>query len=99
RRECGGGCDLVLIGRLSMPEPRVPGVRWLGYLSEEDKLAAIQGARAVLCPSPYESLSIALLEALAASDSKGLGHSTARASPYESLSIALLEARSRATRR
>jgi glycosyltransferase involved in cell wall biosynthesis len=54
----------VLIGKLAMPEPRAPGVRYLGYLSEEDKFAAMAGARAVICPSPYESLSIVLLEAL-----------------------------------
>jgi glycosyltransferase involved in cell wall biosynthesis len=57
--------DLVLIGRLAMPEPRQAGVRYLGYLSEEEKAAAMAGARVVLCPSPYESLSIVLLEALA----------------------------------
>ena len=47
-----------------MPEPRVPGVRYLGYLDEAEKHAAMAGARAVLCPSPYESLSIVLLEGL-----------------------------------
>ena len=57
--------DLVLIGRLALPEPRQAGVRYLGYLSEEEKAAAMAGARVVLCPSPYESLSIVLLEALA----------------------------------
>ncbi len=57
--------DLLLIGKLAMPEPRAPGVRYLGYLSEDEKFAAMAGARAVVCPSPYESLSIVLLEALA----------------------------------
>jgi glycosyltransferase involved in cell wall biosynthesis len=57
--------DLVLIGRLALPELRQPGVRYLGYLPEEEKAAAMAGARAVLCPSPFESLSIVLLEALA----------------------------------
>lgn len=64
RRDCRGAAELLLIGRLAMPEPRVPGVRYLGYLAEADKFAAMAGARAVLCPSPYESLSIVLLEAL-----------------------------------
>jgi glycosyltransferase involved in cell wall biosynthesis len=63
RRDCRGAAELLLIGKLAMPEPRVPGVRYLGYLPEPDKLAAMAGACAVLCPSPYESLSIALLEA------------------------------------
>jgi glycosyltransferase involved in cell wall biosynthesis len=57
--------DLLLIGRLAMPEPALPGVRYLGYLDEADKQAALAGAEVVLCPSPYESLSIVLLEGLA----------------------------------
>jgi len=60
-----GAADLVLIGRLAMPEPRAPGVRHLGWLPEEEKMAALAGARAVICPSPYESLSIVLLECMA----------------------------------
>ena len=57
--------DLVLIGRLAMPEPRQDGVRYLGFLPEDEKAAALAGARAVVCPSPFESLSIALLEGFA----------------------------------
>jgi glycosyltransferase involved in cell wall biosynthesis len=40
-------------------------VRYLGFLPEEEKAAAMAGASAVVCPSPYESLSIVLLEGLA----------------------------------
>jgi len=65
RRDVRGGAELLLIGKLAMPEPRAPGVRYLGFLSEEDKAAAMQGARAIVCPSPYESLSIVLLEGMA----------------------------------
>ncbi len=65
RRERRGGADLVLIGKLAMPQPRAEGVRTLGFLSEEDKAAAMAGARAVVCPSAYESLSIVLLEGFA----------------------------------
>jgi glycosyltransferase involved in cell wall biosynthesis len=65
RRDCRGGVDLLLAGKLAMPEPRLPGVRYLGYLEEADKFAAMAGARAVICPSPYESLSIVLLESFA----------------------------------
>ena len=57
--------DLLLIGRLAMPEPNQEGVRYLGFLPEEEKAAALAGAHAVVCPSPFESLSIALLEGLA----------------------------------
>lgn len=65
RRTRPGALDLLLIGRLAMPEPRQQGVRYLGFLDEDAKAAAIAGARAMVCPSPFESLSIALLEALA----------------------------------
>ncbi len=65
RRDCRGGAELLLLGHLDMPEPRLPGVRHLGFVSEDEKFAAYAGARAVICPSPYESLSIVLLEALA----------------------------------
>jgi glycosyltransferase involved in cell wall biosynthesis len=64
RRERGGAAELILIGELSMPEPRLPGVRYLGFLPQEEKMAALAGARAVICPSPYESLSIVLLEGM-----------------------------------
>jgi glycosyltransferase involved in cell wall biosynthesis len=65
RREKKGAAELVLLGRLAMPEPRQEGVRYLGFLSEEEKATAMAGAVAVVCPSPYESLSIVLLEGLA----------------------------------
>jgi glycosyltransferase involved in cell wall biosynthesis len=61
----GEGVELALIGRMALPELHQPAVRYLGYLSEEDKAAALAGARVVVCPSPYESLSIVLLEAMA----------------------------------
>jgi glycosyltransferase involved in cell wall biosynthesis len=65
RREHAGGLDLVLLGKLAMPEPRQPGVRHLGFVSEDEKWAAYAGASAVICPSPFESLSIVLLEGMA----------------------------------
>jgi glycosyltransferase involved in cell wall biosynthesis len=64
RREKKDALDLVLIGRLAMKEPRQDGVRYLGFLPEQEKAAALAGARVVVCPSPFESLSIALLEGL-----------------------------------
>jgi len=64
RRARRGAAELLLIGKLAMPEPRSPGVRHLGFVSEAEKRAALAGAAAVICPSPYESLSISLLEAM-----------------------------------
>jgi glycosyltransferase involved in cell wall biosynthesis len=59
------GCpDLFLIGNLAMELPRIPRLRHLGFVPEEDKRAAMAGAYALICPSPYESLSITLLEAM-----------------------------------
>ena len=65
RHEREGAAELVLIGRLAMEEPRQDGVRYLGFLGEPEKAAAMAGACAVVCPSPYESLSIVLLEGFA----------------------------------
>ncbi len=65
RRKKDKPAELALIGTLAMPLPPRAGVRYLGFLSERDKAAAIAGACAVICSSPYESLSIVLLEALA----------------------------------
>jgi glycosyltransferase involved in cell wall biosynthesis len=58
------GPALALIGKLSMD---LPGdlVTYLGYRSEAEKAALMAGADVILCPSPYESLSITLLEGFA----------------------------------
>jgi glycosyltransferase involved in cell wall biosynthesis len=62
RRERRPDVELLLMGKLGLPEPLGEGVRYLGYLTDADKRAALAGADVVLCPSPYESLSIVLLE-------------------------------------
>jgi glycosyltransferase involved in cell wall biosynthesis len=58
----GGRADLLLMGTLAMDLPPLPGLRYLGFLPEDEKRAALAGARAVVCSSPYESFSIVLLE-------------------------------------
>jgi glycosyltransferase involved in cell wall biosynthesis len=59
------GCpDLFLIGNLAMDLPSLPRLRHLGFVPEDVKRAAMAGAEALICPSPYESLSITLLEAM-----------------------------------
>jgi glycosyltransferase involved in cell wall biosynthesis len=57
------GLDLVLIGSGDLPLPQTDGFHALGFLSEQEKDDAIAGASVVVCPSPYESLSFAQLEA------------------------------------
>src|SRR4051812_49251362 len=48
-----------------MPLPEEPFIRFAGLLSEEERLQALEAATVVVCPSPYESLSLLALEALA----------------------------------
>jgi glycosyltransferase involved in cell wall biosynthesis len=55
--------QLALVGRPQMKIPRRKDVVSLGFVSEEEKFAAISGAQCLIMPSPFESLSIVLLEA------------------------------------
>jgi glycosyltransferase involved in cell wall biosynthesis len=54
---------LVLAGPAKMRIPEHPRIRALGYVSDGLRTALLAHARALVVPSPYESLSIALLEA------------------------------------
>jgi glycosyltransferase involved in cell wall biosynthesis len=63
RRVRRDGPALAMIGRPVMPLPREPWLVAPGFVSEERKHDAIAGALALVCPSPYESLSLVLLEA------------------------------------
>ena len=53
---------LVLAGPAKMQIPQNPRIRALGYVSDEVRRALLTYARALIVPSPYESLSIVLLE-------------------------------------
>lgn len=55
--------QLVLLGKQVMNVPKAPGVHVVGFVSDAAKWAALAACEALLMPSPYESLSIALLEA------------------------------------
>jgi glycosyltransferase involved in cell wall biosynthesis len=57
--------QLVVIGKAYMDIPRHDKIRYLGFVSEEDKYNAIKGAKMLWLPSQFESLSIAVLEAMA----------------------------------
>jgi glycosyltransferase involved in cell wall biosynthesis len=61
----GGGASLVLMGLKLMPLPDEPFINFAGMLSEQERLQALEAATVVVCPSPYESLSLLALESLA----------------------------------
>lgn len=54
--------DFVLLGKKLMDIPDVDGLKYLGFVSEEEKLSAFKGAVCSVQPSPLESLSITTLE-------------------------------------
>jgi glycosyltransferase involved in cell wall biosynthesis len=54
---------LVLAGPAKMRLPDHPRIRALGYVPDAVRAALLAHARALIVPSPYESLSIVLLEA------------------------------------
>jgi glycosyltransferase involved in cell wall biosynthesis len=60
----GGDATLVLMGSKLMALPEEPYIRFAGRLSDRERLQALESATIVVCPSPYESLSLLALEAL-----------------------------------
>jgi glycosyltransferase involved in cell wall biosynthesis len=59
------GLDLVLIGSRVIDVPKHPRMRYLGFLSDEDKFDALAAADVLVMPSQFESLSMVALEAWA----------------------------------
>jgi glycosyltransferase involved in cell wall biosynthesis len=53
---------LVLAGPVYMPIPSHPAIRALGFVDEATRARLLDSASALVVPSPYESLCIALLE-------------------------------------
>jgi glycosyltransferase involved in cell wall biosynthesis len=62
----GGDATLALMGVKLMSLPEEPFVRFAGLLSDRERLQALEAATVVVCPSPYESLSLLALESLSA---------------------------------
>jgi len=60
-----GDATLMLMGVKLMPLPEDPHVRFAGMLPDEERLHALEAATVVVVPSPYESLSLLALEAMA----------------------------------
>lgn len=63
QREAGQQMDLVLMGRLTETFPKDSRIHYVGFVPDADKYNAMSGATLVVNPSPFESLSIAVLEA------------------------------------
>jgi len=61
----GGDATLALMGVKMMSLPEDPSVRFAGLLSDSERVQALEAATLVVCPSPYESLSLLALEAFA----------------------------------
>jgi glycosyltransferase involved in cell wall biosynthesis len=61
----GSNLRLVLTGKDTLGLRKMPNVEFLGFVSEERKLALMAGALAFVQPSRYESFSIVALEAMA----------------------------------
>jgi len=59
----GRAITLVLAGPINMPVPEHPSIRTLGFVEDEVREALLSRARVLLMPSPYESLSMVVLEA------------------------------------
>lgn len=55
---------LVLMGKPVCSIPKHRDIISLGFVSEEDKFSGISGAKALVLPSEFESLSISVLEAM-----------------------------------
>jgi glycosyltransferase involved in cell wall biosynthesis len=53
------------VGRPALDIPDDPKVLHLGYVTEEEKFALLKGCDVLLMPSPFESLSVIVLEAWA----------------------------------
>ena len=64
KRRVKNDLKLVLMGKAVCDIPKSPDIISLGFVSEEDKFDGMKGAKALILPSKFESLSISVLEAM-----------------------------------
>lgn len=64
KKRVAGDLKLVLMGKPVIDIPVHKDIISLGFVSEEDKFNGIKGAKALILPSKFESLSISVLEAM-----------------------------------
>jgi len=65
KTDSGSAVKLVLAGATVMQIPSHPDIVYLGFLGDEEKFGALDGADLLVMPSFYESLSMVTLEAWA----------------------------------
>ncbi|WP_292470429.1 glycosyltransferase family 4 protein [Methanolobus sp.] len=56
--------SLVLAGSDSIGIPKNDKIKYLGFITEDEKYSLLKNARFLVMPSPYESLSLVTLEAM-----------------------------------
>lgn len=66
KKETGSDIKLILLGSSVLKIPSHPDISFLGFLSDEEKFSALDGALLLTMPSFYESLSMVIVEAWAA---------------------------------
>lgn len=64
KKRTNNNLKLVLMGKEVVPVPKHKDIISMGFVSDEDKFDGISGAKALILPSRYESLSISVLEAM-----------------------------------
>lgn len=64
KKEEPGAPKLLLIGKSVIDIPRHPDIIPLGFVSDEEKFAAMKLAKILMMPSKFESLSMVVLESL-----------------------------------
>lgn len=67
KRHSESSLKLVLMGKQVCEIPKYDDIINLGFVSEEDKFSGISGAKCLVLPSRFESLSISVLEAMSLS--------------------------------
>ncbi|MFQ6108145.1 MAG: glycosyltransferase family 4 protein [Candidatus Aminicenantales bacterium] len=65
KRETRSSVKLILIGGTVLKIPSHPDIHYIGFVSDEMKFSALDGALLLVMPSFYESLSMVTLEAWA----------------------------------
>ena len=57
--------ELLLAGYSAIDIPKNKKIKYMGFIPEDEKFSLLKSAKFLIMPSPYESLSIVTLEALA----------------------------------